>query len=248
MQKEDDEYLSLTLPVALFGLLNALFYVIISITAWFGHELIIRVQQEPTYLNLILENLLLLIPITFAASVLLLFLFYLFSETFSQYNFISEFNDQVKTLAETLELDSDNSTLSLRTSRYLLLEELFYVYVYGLLAGLFYVIFYSIPFFFFYIFFIFVLINFLTFTITVTTSMLLTWFLLSIYIVRQKLIVEAINVRNLDPQADYGYTDRTVEILASNEPPIICPSCRSYIATTSKMCIICGEIIESVGS
>ncbi|MCE7733664.1 MAG: hypothetical protein GPJ54_02220 [Candidatus Heimdallarchaeota archaeon] len=243
MQKEDDAYLSLTLPVALFGLLNALFYVIISITAWFGHELIIRVQQEPTDLNLVLENLLLLIPITIIASVSLLFLFYLFSETFSQYNFITEFNDQVKILAETLELDSEDSAKSLRTSRYLLLKELSFVYVYGLLAGLFYTIIYAIPFIFLYIFFIFVIINFSAFTATVTTSMLLSWFLLSIYIVRQKLIVEEINVRNLDPQADYGYTDRTVEILASNEPPIICPGCRSYIVATSKICIICGEKI-----
>ena len=78
--------------------------------------------------------------------------------------------------------------------------------------------------------------------------MLLSWFLLSIYIVRQKLIVEEVNIRNLDPQADYGYTDRTVEILASNEPPIICPGCRSYIVSTSKICIICGETIYSTES
>lgn len=249
MQKQDDQYLPLTLPVALFGMLNALFYVIISITAWFGHELIIRIpSQEPTTLNLILENLFFLIPISFISSILVLFIYYLFSETFSQYNFLTEFNDQVAILAETLEMDAEQPAVSVVSSRNLLIKELLLVYAYGLLSGLLYCLVYAIPYLFLYIFFIFVIINFANFSVTVTTSMLLSWFLLSIYIVKQKLVVEEITVRNLNPQTDYGFTDRTVEIIASNEPPIICLGCRSYIVASSKICNICGDPIEPVSS
>ncbi|MFV2014387.1 MAG: hypothetical protein ACC656_03080, partial [Candidatus Heimdallarchaeota archaeon] len=229
IQKQDDEYLALTLPVALFGMLNALFYVIISIAAWFGHELIIRVQQSPTKIHLVLESLLFLLPISFLVSIFVLVLFYIFSESFSQNNFVTEFKDQVAILAETLEINVEHVTDSLQTARSLLIKELAIVYMYGILAGLYYSLIYALLYLFLYIFFIFVIINFTTFTITVTIAMLLSWFLLSIYIVRQKLVVEEIKIRNLDPQADYALTGRTVEILASNQPPIICPGCRSYI-------------------
>ena len=71
--------------------------------------------------------------------------------------------------------------------------------------------------------------------------MLVAWVILSIYLTSTKLKVEVIETRNLNLQIDYGLTNRSVEIIKSNQPPIICEGCRSYISASSVICPVCGD-------
>ncbi|MHA2274798.1 MAG: hypothetical protein ACXAC2_03480 [Candidatus Kariarchaeaceae archaeon] len=244
-QREDDEFLSLTIPIALFGLLTSFTYVLISFFAWFGHKMVISIERNPTKLNLLLENPVLLIPISVICSFIILVLFSIFSETFSGFNFFKEFKENVEVLSETLEIDEKEETPNLYSkAKSYLLRELSYVFILGFIAGLYYLVYYFAVYLAFYIFFLFLFINFSSFNNVVVSSMLMSWFILSIYIVLQKLKVEEIKTRNLDPHADYRMTERNIEILKSNEPPIICQGCRSYIAATLKVCSVCGDPIE----
>jgi hypothetical protein len=207
--------------------------------------MVIRVEDEPTDLNLFLQRPILLFPISMTLSIFLLLLFYIFSETFSEFNFFQTFRESVEILSDTLGIDEQGDSEDLYSrARIALLKELSYVFLLGIIAGIFYLLFYFVVYVFLYIFFIFLFINFSAFNSAVTTSMLVSWFLLSIYIIIQKLKVEEIKTRYLDPHADYGITDRNIAIITSNEPPIICQGCRSYIAATLKVCSVCGDPIE----
>ncbi len=244
IQKEDDEYLPITLPVALFGMIAQFFFNIILVMAWFSHEIVIRVEQQPTMLNSYLQNVILLIPVSFLSSFAVILLFSFFSGTFSQYNFITQYRNQLNILNETFTLNPENMR-DHKSAKRSLLEELSVVFILGLVAGFYYSLLYFILYLILYFFLIFLLINITSFSASVTISMLFAWVLVSIYLVSKKLVVEEIKTRNLDPQADYGITKRNVEIITSNQPPIICNGCRSYIVATSIICKVCGDPVEN---
>lgn len=240
MQKEDDEYLPITLPVALFGMMAQFFFNIIFLISWFNHEIVTRVEQEPLELNSYLQNGILLIPISFISSFVIISLFHFFNSTFSQYNFITEYRNQVNILNETFTLDKEIERDN-KSAKNELVKELSVVCILGLIAGFYYSIIYFVLYLMLYFFLIFLLINVTSFSTSVTVSMLLTWLLISFYLISKKLVVEEIKTRNLDPHADYGVTNRNIEIISSNLPPIICNGCRSYITATSNMCPVCGD-------
>ena len=211
--------------------------------AWFNNEIINRVEQEPTKLNSYFQNGIILIPASLLFSFINILLFKLFSATFSQYYFITQFKNQVEILNETLALDNENQR-DMNVARRLLIKELTGVFILGLVAGFYYSIIYFMLYLILYFFLVFLLINITTFTVSVTISMLAAWLIISIYLISTKLKVEEIQTRYLNPLVDYGLTERSVEILKSNLPPVICQGCRSYISASSTTCPVCGDPVE----
>lgn len=154
---------------------------------------------------------------------------------------IGEWKELVELVHNTYELEERKSSISKALVIYV--SATFFL---GLLAGIFYSIYLYIPFFTLFMLIFLLIFTQLNSTSSIVISVFLAWIIIYILLVKRKLSSvdeEEKLVSNVD--IDFQFSDRTYNILASNEPPIICNACKSYISAESITCQVCGEKITS---
>jgi hypothetical protein len=164
----------------------------------------------------------------------------------SQWNDFREIVFQTVTLdfEEDIENDITDEKEITKASRNYLIIYISITFILGLAAGVFYSLIYYIPYYMVNILFAFIISMAFGINFALPFAMLLTWAIFIWWIIRGKLYKEDYQVKEIDFQQDFQYSNRTYEILASKKEPIICPSCRSYISANSNNCKVCGEKIK----
>ncbi len=113
----------------------------------------------------------------------------------------------------------------------------------GIISSFYYFIILYIPIFILYILSELIFINFSSFNTALLLANIVSWISLYSFIFINLTKYKENKPQHNMSQVDVVYSDRTFEIMASNNPPIICPACRSYIPSNSKFCSVCGEKI-----
>ncbi|MHA2252405.1 MAG: hypothetical protein ACXAD7_18710 [Candidatus Kariarchaeaceae archaeon] len=244
-QAEDDPTILLSLPFALFGMILCFWSVPIWMTANLNRSLLDIVEEPSPIINTLLTSFLISSLFGIFVSTMIIVLIVKFSILYKEVKLKEEwiiFQDSVFQSLQ-FEHEEQNDRTLYNKSLMLITGDLIIIFFLGIIAGMSYSFILYIPMYLIFIFLSLILINFTNLSISVTLSMILSWILVSRLLIIRKLTKKDLDKQFLDPHAEYDITDRTAQILASNEPPILCPGCRSYISANSRICRICGEEI-----
>ena len=245
-QSDKDEALSVTLPIALFGLTVAFWTYPIWFTTYITAGLLQRLEENEPFLNDLLSN----IPLNSLIGIVI-GLFALAgilnnSEIFRGIQFVGECRDLYETILQTFMIEGDAKEDDIRRRTTMMLTgDLIRTFLLGYLAGFYYFILLYIPIYILYILITLITVILLPLSISLVMGMLISWVMHYIWLLRRKTRIEEEVIPTSHQYVDYDISDRTAEIIMSNEPPIICPGCRSYIAANSITCKICGEVLAS---
>ncbi len=247
-KQEEDDVLKIVLPIALLGMTFAFWSFPIWFTANFSVSLQNQMQDSdlsinPTFFDQQLSNFLISTIIGLFISVIMVFIILKSNSNFKELKITDEWKNIEAKVFDLLSLSHDGDENQQGKYRLYLFGDLFFVLLSGYIAGIYYSLILYIPFYLTYIFMIFILFNFFSIPISFTLSMLISWILTYWWLIRRKLFTEENPSFHLDPSIDYDLSNRRAEIMVSNEPPIICQGCRSYISASSTICKICGDKI-----
>ncbi|MCH8906959.1 MAG: hypothetical protein IH840_07705 [Candidatus Heimdallarchaeota archaeon] len=169
-----------------------------------------------------------------------------FHPVFSDLNLSHEWISIKDEIQNTM-LAEDEEELSIeaveKESNKYIAKELGTIFLYGVLAGFYLLIFYFFSFIFLFLFLFLIFIYFIPIVHSTYIALSLSVFLISLWIINRKTAIIG-KEENIPVYDQFTLTERTAEIILSNEAPIICPGCRSYIVATTVICKICGETIE----
>lgn len=248
-QVEGTNFLSIMLPLSFTG-----FFV----TFWFMSYLLIgqvskfilasRLSDAP-YLLEFLSSLggsivtsLLITTLTITGTIFL-------HPVFRQINLKIEYLELKDQISNTIlnELDDDLAMDQIdQRAKLEILKEFTIVFFLGLVAGI-----YLFPMYFviFATATIFIFLVLFSLGIPITFGFYLTGtlstFLFTTWVINRKTTVED-KEKKKTVRDQFRISERAAQIIISNEAPIICPGCRSYIVATSTICKICGESIDVI--
>lgn len=115
--------------------------------------------------------------------------------------------------------------------------------IFGFVAGVLYFLIFILPIYLIYFFLIFIFVNFVTITseIILFLTMILSWIINLRWLLNWRLRADTNKERVTKRLGEYQVTSRSLEIIASNKEPVICSSCRSFVAMDKNECPVCGE-------
>jgi hypothetical protein len=240
-QSVKDEALSVTLPIALIGLSIAFWTYSLWFTTYITAGLLRQLDEDEPLLNQLLSNIPLNSLIGIVISLIAVAIILNSSEIFRGIRFIGEYRDLHETIQHTNMIEGGaEDGFHLRTT-IMLFGDLIRAFLLGYLAGFYYCILLYIPIYVLYILITLIVVYLIPLPTALVIGMLISWLLHYIWLLRRKTRIEEEKIESSHQYKEYDISDRTAEIIVSNEPPIICPGCRSYIAANSILCKICGE-------
>lgn len=246
-QDYDDEFIRLTLPIALHALLTTYIFFMILIFSTVNTLILPEIQQEATFVDRMLSYP--LISIIFAVLVASSIVIVIDSQhqLLRDRTFKEEYYYVKTSFMEGAAYEFENMNESQLEHKIAidLQIDLLKVYLIGILSGIYSLIFYFLITYTIYIFLLAVILNFASIPATATLASLFATALTVMRITQVKTNIIEPEKPEIDPHADYEPSMRQIEIINSNLPPIICPACRSYISANSKICRVCGEDVTS---
>ncbi|MCY3410405.1 MAG: hypothetical protein INQ03_02105 [Candidatus Heimdallarchaeota archaeon] len=238
-QKKEDPFHLITLLIGIAGLVHVSFSTTVWIISDYTYNLLILINVEiPEIFNLF-RNYLYMQFVTIFIDFLLIFILLTQSDRYNMSDITSDWNELKLNLSDAKELEDIT-----RSESYMLAQYVAFSLFFGLLAGLWYFVLFILPIFALFMFIFLILMNILNLTSAYILSIFMAWFIVISFFLKRKLKEEEIS-QQLNYSQEYQFTDRTYQILASGAEPIICPGCRSYIASTSRTCQVCGEEISN---
>lgn len=241
-----EQYLNIL--IGLMGLVSAFWSMTMSATSQLNLRLLGIVETEPIFMHRALANYAASFLISTIVVVLTHYIIVSRHPDLEDFDLFAEFQVLKESTSHELSLRSEEKTkqasdLQRDLNRYILLYILTTL-ILGFLAGIFYFIILYVPIFILYLFFSLLLSWPFGMNWALFFAVLVSQATIMYYLVKRKLEIGSEIIEIIDHQQDFQFSERTYEIMASNEPPIICPGCRSYIAATSKFCKVCGDPIE----
>lgn len=234
-QTFEDSHLNVSLLIGILGLTTSFFTYPVWFTSKFSRDLIALTADETPIIFNILSNFVLSTLMGFLITIIVLLLLLRSSVFYKNIDITAEIQSIRETVRNFVEIEQSSNEI-LILIRYFLTT-----FLLGYLAGVYYAIILYLPFFVVFITGIFIFITIIPVTAGIISSLLVSWSIIHFFLIRKKMEIKEEEEHKQDFQKDFQFSERTFNILASGNDPIICPACKSYIPSDSKKCQVCDE-------
>lgn len=237
-QTFEDSHLNVSMLIGILGLTSSFFTFQIWFTSKFSRDLIALTTGETPIIFDILSNFFLSTLVGFLIIIIVLFLLLRSSVFYKNIDITSEWESIRETIRNFVEIEPSNN------EKLILIRYILTTFMLGYLAGIYYSVILYIPLFLVYITGIFIFLNIIPVTAAIISSLLISWSVVHLFLIRNKMEIKEEKEQKQDFQSDFQFSQRTFNILASGKDPMICPACKSYIPSDSKRCQVCEEALN----